>query len=194
MKKSLAIFVFIFLGTLVSNAQFEFKPGVRGGLNLSKVTNFDADSKTDFFVGGQFELKFVKFYSLQPELTYSRQGFKTPNDSYSLDYLSVGITNKFTFGGGFNVLVGPTIDVKVGDNFPAVLSDELIGIDFALMGGIGYTFKNGLAVDVRFKQGIVDVFGDNYNEYNDENGNGNFDEVKLNSLFQFGVSYSFDLK
>ena len=48
MKKSLVIFVFIFLGTFISNAQFEFKPGVRGGINLSKVTNLDADSKTDF--------------------------------------------------------------------------------------------------------------------------------------------------
>ncbi|HRE78542.1 MAG TPA: outer membrane beta-barrel protein [Flavobacterium sp.] len=194
MKKCLAIFVFIFSGTLVSNAQFEFKPGLRGGVNIAKVTNFEVDSKTDFFVGGQFELKFVDFYSLQPEVIYSRQGFKADNDNYSIDYLSLGITNKFTFGGGFNVLVGPTIDFKVGDNLPTFFSDELIGVDFALMGGIGYTFENGLAVDVRFKQGLVDIFGDNYNEYNDENGNGNFDEVKLNQLFQFGVSYSFDLK
>lgn len=194
MKKCLAIFVFIFSGTLISNAQFEFKPGLRGGVNIAKVTNFEVDSKTDFFVGGQFELKFVDFYSLQPEVIYSRQGFKADNDNYSIDYLSLGITNKFTFGGGFNVLVGPTIDFKVGDNLPTFFSDELIGVDFALMGGIGYTFENGLAVDVRFKQGLVDIFGDNYNEYNDENGNGNFDEVKLNQLFQFGVSYSFDLK
>ncbi|UPQ79912.1 porin family protein [Flavobacterium azooxidireducens] len=194
MKKCLAIFVFIFSGTLVSNAQFEFKPGVRAGVNIAKVTNFEVDSKTDFFVGGQFELKFVDFYSLQPEVIYSRQGFKADNDNYSIDYLSLGITNKFTFGGGFNVLVGPTIDFKVGDNLPTFFSDELIGVDFALMGGIGYTFKNGLAVDVRFKQGLVDIFGDNYNEYNDENGNGNFDDVRLNQLFQFGVSYSFDLK
>lgn len=194
MKKCLAIFVFIFAGTLVSNAQFEFKPGVRGGVNIAKVTNFEVDSKTDFFVGGQFELKFVDLYSLQPELTYSRQGFKASNDNYSIDYLSIGITNKFTFGGGFNVLVGPTIDIKVGDNLPNIYSNELIGFDFALMGGIGYTFKNGVAVDARFKQGLVDIFGDNYNEYNDENGNGNIDEVKLNQLFQIGVSYSFDLK
>lgn len=194
MKKCLAIFVFIFSGTLVSNAQFELKPGVRAGVNIAKVTNFEVDSKTDFFVGGQFELKFVDFYSLQPEVIYSRQGFKADNDNYSIDYLSLGITNKFTFGGGFNVLVGPTIDFKVGDNLPTFFSDELIGVDFALMGGIGYTFKNGLAVDVRFKQGLVDIFGDNYNEYNDENGNGNFDDVRLNQLFQFGVSYSFDLK
>jgi hypothetical protein len=194
MKKCLAIFVFIFAGTLVSNAQFEFKPGVRGGVNIAKVTNFEVDSKTDFFVGGQFELKFVDLYSLQPELTYSRQGFKANNDNYSIDYLSIGVTNKFTFGGGFNVLVGPTIDIKVGDNLPNIYSNELIGFDFALMGGIGYTFKNGVAVDARFKQGLVDIFGDNYNEYNDENGNGNIDEVKLNQLFQIGVSYSFDLK
>ncbi len=194
MIKRLAIFVFIFSGTLVSRAQFELKPGLRAGVNISRVTNFEVDSKTDFFVGGQLELKFVNFYSLQPELIYSRQGFKAGRENYSIDYLSVGVTNKFTFGRGFNVLVGPTIDIKVGDNLPTFFSDELIGIDFALMGGIGYTFKNGLAVDVRFKQGIVDIFGDNYNEYNDENGNGNFDEVKLNQLFQVGVSYSFDLK
>lgn len=193
MIKRLAIFSFIFIGTFVSNAQFELKPGVRAGVNISKVTNLEADSKTDFFVGGLVELKFVDFYSLQPELIYSRQGFKL-DETYSLDYLSIGVTNKFTFGEGFNVLVGPTIDIKVADNFPSIVSDELIGVDFALMGGVGYTFKNNIAIDVRFKQGLMDIFGDNYNEYQDENGNGNYDDVKLNQLFQFGVSYTFDVK
>lgn len=193
MIKRLAIFSFIFIGTFVSNAQFELKPGVRAGANISKVTNLEADSKTDFFVGGLVELKFVDFYSLQPELIYSRQGFKL-DETYSLDYLSIGVTNKFTFGEGFNVLVGPTIDIKVADNFPSIVSDELIGVDFALMGGVGYTFKNNIAIDVRFKQGLMDIFGDNYNEYQDENGNGNYDDVKLNQLFQFGVSYTFDVK
>jgi hypothetical protein len=208
--KNLLVIVISFT-SFVAFSQIEFKPGIRAGANISKFTNSDSSNKTDFYVGAQFGIKFVKFYTLQPELTYSRQGadvvqydnyynldpivgITTRNVKYNLDYLSIGRTNKFTFGSGFQVLVGPTIDIKVGDNLPSYSSSELIGFDFALVGGIGYEFKNGLALEARFKQGLVDIFGNNYNEYNDNNGNGNYDEVILNQLFQVGVAYSFDLK
>ncbi len=189
MMKRFLIFSFILAGTIVSTAQFEFKPGVRAGINYSKITNINADNKTDFFVGAQFGLKFVDFYTLQPELTYSRQGFKS-DKTYSLDYLSLSITNKFTFGGGFNALVGPILDIKVGDNFSEFVSNEIVNLDFAFAAGLGYTFQNGFAVDMRFKQGLIDIFGDNINEESQEN----IDDVRLNQLFQFGVSYTFDVK
>lgn len=204
-------FFFLLAASLVAFSGFsqvEFKPGVRAGLNLSRFTNTESSNKADFYVGAQFGIKLAKFYTLQPELVYSRQGatieeyqynsfdvFIGKKDvRYNLDYLSLGIINKFTFGSGFQFVVGPTIDFKVGDNFPTYLSNELIGVDFALVGGIGYEFKNGVTIEARFKQGMIDIFGDNYNDYNDDNGNGNYDEVILNQLFQIGVSYSFDFK
>lgn len=207
MKRVLVIL--ILFSTLSTFSQVEFNPGVRAGVNFSRFTNTEGSNKTDFYIGGLLGIKFTKFYTLQPELTYSRQGAvvnelgyfngydpvivpTNKEEKYNLDYLSIGVNNKFTFGPGIQVMVGPTIDVKVGDNFPSSLSNELIGIDFTLVAGLGFEFENGIAIEGRFKQGMVDIFGDNYNENNDSNGNGNYDEVKLNQLFQLGVSYSFN--
>ena len=217
MRKAIAILITV-LGFSAANAQLTIKPGVRAGLNLSKFTNSDTNFKPDFFVGGSVAIKFVKFYTLQPEITYSRQGAKVvqyyyPTDvtfdpiisgrrteqKFSLDYLSVGIINKFTFK-GFQVLVGPSFDFKVADDFVSNYAESPVGFDLALVAGVGYQFSNGIGVDLRFKQGMMDIFGHNYEtDYYDDNGdyyesNGNYDDVILNQLVQLGISYSFDLK
>ncbi|RTY93936.1 porin family protein [Flavobacterium sp. GT3R68] len=194
---------------MTANAQSTFKPGVKGGVNFATFTNSDADTKTDFYLGGLFAMKFSKFYTLQPELVYSRQGAIRTQDNtlvanptipdgtelkYSLDYLSLGVINKFTFGKGFHFDVGPSIDFKVGDNFNEKGASEPIGLDLALIGGIGYAFSNGFSIDARFKQGMADIFGNNYNNTSDPEGNGNIDDIILNQLFQVGVSYTFDIK
>ena len=190
-----------------SNAQVTIKPGVKAGLNLSRFTNSDSDFRPDFYVGGLAEIKFSSFYALQPELVYSRQGATiTYNDlgvnptggsfekKYSLDYLSLGVINKFTFAERFQAVVGPTIDIQLADNFEPALSDDLIGLDLGLAIGLGYSLPNGLTFEARFKQGLIDIFGDNYNNYYDENDNGNYDEIITNQVIQFGVSYTFGSK
>jgi hypothetical protein len=210
MKKFLI--AFCFLGFLQANAQVTLKPGVKAGLNLSKFTNSEATNKTDFYLGGFMAIKFAKIYTLQPELIYSRQGavrnvyyyplytsynpvFQSSRKEvkYSLDYLGLNVINKFTFGSGFQVVVGPAIDFKVSDNFSENNAEKPIGVDIALVGGLGYSYNN-FTFEARVKQGMADIFGDNYNQTVDNNNNGNYDEVVLNQLFQFGVSYTFDVK
>jgi len=200
MKKIFFAVLFFSSCFTVINAQVTFKPGVKAGLNFSNFTNSETDAKTDFYVGGLLAIKFAKSYTLQPELVYSRQGayekitnaYVVPNASsyiqgydrtvkYSLDYISLGIINKFTLGQGFNFVVGPSLDFKVFSDFKSGY-DNPIGFDFAVIGGVGYTFSNGISIDARFKQGVLDIFGDNY------------DEDILNQLVQVGVSYTFDFK
>lgn len=207
MKKVFFIAFFATLGVLQSKAQVRVKPGVKAGLNISKFTNSDMNSKKDFYLGGLLNIKFNKIYTLQPEIIYSKQGASRTMSSlnydptvsnqkveYSIDYLSVGAMSQFTLGDGFHFVVGPSLDFKVSDNFSKNYASKPIGFDLAFVGGIGYSFPNGLSLDARFKQGLVDIFGNNFNTNYDTNGNGNYDEIVLNQLFQLGVSYSFDLK
>lgn len=198
--------LFIALFALQAGAQITVKPGVRAGLNLATITNLDADMKADFYVGGFVGIKLAKFYTLQPELNYSRQGansarfyaynggFPSPSfieKDYELQYVSLAIMNKFTFAETFYAIVGPTLDFKVGDNFNNIEDEDALGVDFALNGGVGYTFYKGLSIEARYKLGLVDVFGDIYNDDFDDNDNGNYDEVKLNSVLQIGLAYTF---
>ncbi|MFC6097579.1 porin family protein [Flavobacterium qiangtangense] len=209
MKKLIIATLFLCFGIAKTNAQVTVKPGVKAGLNLSSLTNSEADSRTDFYAGGFVDIKLASFYTLSPEIIYSRQGatvnnyfdelyFPNPDDpafrsrsfDLELQYVSIGVMNKFRIVEGFHAMVGPSFDFKVGDNLD---NDDLIDFDLAILGGLGYTFPIGLTVEARFKQGLADIFGDNYS-YNydyDDNYNDNLDHIKLNQVLQFGVSYAF---
>lgn len=197
--KKIALIALVLLTGITSQAQVKVNPGFRGGLNVSTLTNIDDNStKTDFYIGGLVNIKFNKFFSLQPEITYSRQGdegreyFENGSSrrlNYELNYLTLGAVAKYNFKGkGFHVLAGPSLDVKVGDNY---INSNPEGFDLAIVGGVGYTLPNGLTFEARIKQGLVDIYGyDNY--YNDDDYY--YDDVILNQVFQIGISYTFKIK
>ncbi|MBZ4035841.1 PorT family protein [Flavobacterium sp. 17A] len=198
MRKFVVIAFVLCIGIASSQAQVKVNPGLRGGLNVSTLTNIDDNSsKTDFYVGGLVNIKFNKFFSLQPELTYSRQGDEGReyfNDgssrsiNYELNYLTLGAVAKFNFGGGgFHLLAGPSLDLKVGDNY---INSDPEDFDLAIVGGIGYTLPNGLTFEARIKQGLVDIYG--YDYY--DNDGYYADDAILNQVFQIGISYTFKVK
>lgn len=202
MKKSIIIAFVLFIGIATTQAQVSVSPGLRGGLNLSRLTNIDDNGlKSDFYVGGFVAIKFNKFFTLQPELTYSRQGsegrYYDINDNYystkyELNYLSLDAVAKFHFNGSsFHILAGPSADFKTSDNFNQYGFDP-IDFDLSLVGGVGYTLPNGLTFEARIKQGLIDIYG--YDGIYDDNENGNYDEVILNQVFQIGISYTFNVK
>lgn len=197
MKKALYLLAIILGGTALGNAQVTFKPGIRGGLNFShfsqgndafyddgyNTNNRDFSSKTDFYVGFFGDLKLTKYYSLQPEINYSRQGSTydffngTTNVSRDLEvsYLSIGVANKFTFN-KFNVHVGPTIDFLTEQNF-----DNDASFDLAFILGAGYEITPNFGLEARIKKGIIPVL-----DYSDGN--------HTNVVFSVGAFYKFDVK
>lgn len=201
MKKITLIAFVLFIGLVQSQAQVKVSPGLRGGLNLSTLSNIDDNStKTDFYIGGLLNIKFNKYFSLQPEITYSRQGdkgreyFANSNNyryvNYELNYLTLGAVAKFNIGGkGFHILGGPSLDLKVGDNY---INSNPESFDLAIVGGVGYTLPNGLTFEARIKQGLIDIYG--YEGLNYDNNDYYYNDVILNQVFQIGISYTFKVK
>jgi hypothetical protein len=195
MKKVTLIAFVLFIGLIKSQAQVKVSPGIRGGLNFSTLTNIeDNSSKTDFYLGGLVNIKFNKYFSLQPEITYSRQGdegryFENGrfySEKYELNYITLGAVAKFNFNGsGFHILGGPSLDFKVGDNY---INTNPEGFDLAIVGGVGYTLPNGLTFEARVKQGLLDIYG-----YDGVDSGYYYDEVILNQVFQLGISYTFKM-
>lgn len=208
MKKRITFFIACF-ATIFMNAQVEIKPGVKAGFNSSNFTNLnnsnlDGKSLTSFHIGGTTSFKFAKFYTLQPEILYTEQGSNIksnrtyfdnnldpiPNEEVKvqLNYLSIVVNNKFFIAGSrFNVQVAPVIDILLSHKN----IDNPESFDFAIAGGIGYNFPMGFTLDLRYKQGIVDVFGRNVND-----GNGaqttNFNDLILNKTILLSVGYEFN--
>lgn len=200
--KKLTLFAFVlFIGLASMQAQVSVNPGIRGGLNLTSLTNIDNNSmKADYYIGGLVAIKFNRYFTLQPEITYSRQGAEGreyyngsnafQDAKYELNYVTLGAVAKFNFGGkGFHVLAGPSLDLKTSDNFGRYGYDP-IGTDFSFVGGIGYTLPNGLTFEARFKQGLIDIYGYDGIDYDDYY----YDQIILNQVLQFGISYTFKVK
>ena len=212
MKKVFVIAMLTFFG--ITQAQVTFKPGLRAGLNFAhftigegytnnggyydingqyvsnnKLTDYKA--KTDFNVGFYGALHLTKYYTLQPEINYSRQGSNIEYTSGSsrtttkvdLGYLSVGIINKFTFTDKFHFLLGPTIDFIVDK--PILIARNVDSdVDLAFTAGFGYNFTKNFGIEGRVKKGIIPAY------YTSGYSDGNHTNV----VFQVGATYTFDLK
>lgn len=200
MKKTL-LFAFFLLSVFSATAQVTIKPGIRAGANFSTLTNTDLDAKTDFYVGGFAAIKLTKFYTMQPEVTYSRQGAEgqlrvtdyngyttSRNADIELQYISLALVNKFTLTNSFNVHLGPTFDIIA--NSPGYLNAD---VDLGLTAGVGYTLPFGLTIEARVKKGVINVLDDYYyNDYNYSYDNYGWDNA-TNLVFSLGVSYSFNV-
>ena len=195
-KSIIAVFFII-----QAQAQINFKPGLRAGLGFSTISETHSTYKKDFYIGGFGEIKLGKYYGLQPEITYSRQGSnnvirnyydedlnteKFKNENLKLDYLSFTLLNKFTFGPGIQIQFGPSADFLVNHNLVKRKDTN----DLAFVTGIGYRLPSGLMFEARFKKGFYDILDSDY-YYNDSNNNYLFGDYNTNINFQLGVSYSF---
>ncbi|MCE3074868.1 outer membrane beta-barrel protein [Chryseobacterium gwangjuense] len=198
--KKLSLILIILISSL-SFAQVTFNPGIRAGANFAKFTQSDSgiynwfdensgshssgskeetDFITDFYIGFQGNIRFAKFYALQPELNYSRQGskIKVDNKTYEpkLSYFSFQIVNKFYFD-NFNIHVGPSIDfVLANKNF-----EPSNNVDLGFLLGAGYDITPNFGIEARVKKGIIEV------AYSG-------DENRTNVLLQAGVYYTFNMK
>ncbi|WP_326981252.1 outer membrane beta-barrel protein [Chryseobacterium sp. MYb264] len=199
MKKLSLLLVLLISG--VSFAQVTFNPGIRAGANFSHFTNdenysyywgnnyydthtvnMNFKTKTDFYIGLFGNIRFAKFYALQPEINYSRQGTKMDtniNDwngqTLTATYVGVQIVNKFYFN-KFNIHFGPTLDFLVENkNFDA--ENE---IDLGLTAGLGFDITKNFGVEARVKKGFIPVYYFNNNH--------------SNVTFQAGVYYTFNMK
>ena len=117
--------------------------------------------------------------------------YYTMYEKYDLEiqYFNFAIANKFTpiQNAGLSFIVGPSFNIKIADNYDDYYED-IEGFDFALFAGIGYEFPFGLGLEVRYNQGLIDIFG--YNVDNDYDVD--IDELYLNKYFQIGATYKFD--
>lgn len=203
MKNLLLILIFIFTSTL-AYSQFKVRPGVKAGLNFSDLSNVENSStKTGLNVGIFVNLHLTHFYELQVEAGFSSQGssinsrywsdgfdpiISSNSIDYELNYATLAVANKFfPFKGvGVNFIVGPGLDILVSNNN----YDYITPIDLSFFGGIGYEFPFGLGLELRYKQGIVEV-RENYIEHYDTNYY-YYDNSVLNSVIQIGATYKFN--
>lgn len=194
--KKIIITAFLSLYCFQTQAQTTFGSGVKVGVNSSHFSSeaglFDDGSDTyrtfpsltSFYVGGFIDMNLTKIYTLSPELLYSSQGSEynfSPNGNSTsgtikVSYLNLNIVNKFRFAQNFYPYVGTSFDVAVDKNYD--IDSE---IDLGLFIGAELKFGKNFGIEARAKKGLIPVL-----DYSDGNHN--------NVVFQFGATYTFDVK
>lgn len=197
MKKTTLILVAVLL-SISSFSQSKTSLGFRGGANLSNLSNTELKSKTGFYLSALAQFKISELYTLQPELGYSLQGGDSKNSidaDLSIHYISIGATNKFFIkDSGIHFLIAPGLDFDTDDTFIGLANrtegNDVTFIDFTIAAGVGIEFKNGIGIEARYKQGVIDVFSGDFHSFDSQQYE---IETQFNSVFQLGMTYKFKL-
>lgn len=197
MKNRTVLFVLIlcFEGILFINAQVQ--PGIKLGLNNSNLSNTTLENKSDFYIGALVNIPITDYYTLQPEILYSRQGGASNSTEFgdvNINYIAITAANKFFVSpnNGFHIVLGIGLDLNLGSDLNLLSNSyddefEISPVDLTFTGGIGYDFGFGLVLEARYKQGTIstDFFGSR--DLFEEDGS------QLNSVVQLGLAYKFKI-
>jgi len=192
--KKLLVIACVFVASF-SYAQ-DLKFGVKAGLNLSNIVGDDvedADMKAGLYFGGFLNTPLNDNLSFQPELLYSRQGWKVDGDGADLSiktsYINIPLLLKMSLGAAdkVHIYAGPQLgflvkaeaEAEEGDVTGTVdIKDELKNFDFSLNFGLSFDVSDNMSLDVRYNRGL--------SKLDDVD-----DSKAYNSGFQLGASYSF---
>ena len=195
MKKYIFLIGVLFIGSIsILNAQAQ--PGIKLGVNNTNISNTTLEDKTDIYIGAFVNIPIAKYYALQPEILYSRQGGLSNSDEFgdvNINYISITAANKFYVSANqnFHFIIGLGLDFNVGSDLNLLFNNNdefnISPVDLTFSGGIGYEFDFGLILEARYKQGTIstDFFG--INDLFEEGGS------QLNSVFQVGLAYKFKI-
>lgn len=203
--KKLIIVLLLLVSILSTQSQTKFKFGVRTGINISDYTSLDTKKRLNFYLGGSLSIKFAEFYTMQPEITYSRQGAvyrfdnQTDFDLFS-DYISTGVINKFRITSKIKALAGPYLDIRINEvvsreeyhgGFFSFTNDIVLftPIDVGVTLGMDYEIDKNLLIEIRLKQGTIGAINQRY--FDSSNGN-NSETNNLTQVFQIGATYKFN--
>ena len=220
MKK---ILLLVAVATLATGAFAQGKGiewGVKAGLNLSSLSNSDLSGsipiedvgnitvdasskmKPSFYVGFFVDFPISDFFSIQPELLYSRQGsFYKTNVSVGgmsgdmklwmrYDYLNIPILAKLYVAEKLSIDVGPQFGIMVYHGVKAKIEDssstkkgdtgDYNTFDVSAALGLTYKVCRNIDISARYTLGFTDIFKDNSGG----------DKVK-NGVIQIGAGYCF---
>ncbi|WP_142683216.1 porin family protein [Chitinophaga polysaccharea] len=180
------------IGTMLAVQAQNVKFGVKGGLNISKLTDTDGSKAlAGFHAGGLVNIGLGKTWAIQPELVYSTQGTKaersvlwlTSSNTVKVNYINVPVMVQYSIVPEFYLEAGPQVGfltaakVKSGD-VTVDIKDNMQSVDFGLGFGFGYKFDMGLGVSGRYNFGLTKVYDS--------------DQVdSKNSVAQVGVFFTF---
>ncbi|MEX0608107.1 MAG: porin family protein [Balneolaceae bacterium] len=175
LKKSIYLFITLFCFS-VTNIQAQLLPkfGVKGGANLSTITNTnDTEFKPGIVAGAFVQLNIpLSPIVIQPEVLFTQYGSKAANFDVEtqLDYIQIPVLLKFRFSPPLSLAkpsfyAGPYVgfNIRAETNEGLNLEDNIKDSDFGAVAGIGLEIMK-LNLDLRYTAGLTNVLEDNFED------------------------------
>jgi len=166
--------------------------GVKGGLNVAKLTNIDdSHTRASIYAGGFANFALNDMFAIQPEILYSGQGYyyrDAFNNKYTtkLGYINIPVMFQVHLVEEFFLEAGPQVGFLAAAKAKAGkvtvdVKDQMTTADFGVGFGLGYQFPMGVGVSARYMFGLTDVYK-------------NATEGHKNSVASVGLTYTFNKK
>ncbi|MBB4805484.1 hypothetical protein HNP38_000756 [Chryseobacterium defluvii] len=181
--------VLLGLALVAGSMTFAQKFGVKGGLNVSTISDGESEAKAGFYGGAFVNVPVAKDFSVQPEVLYNGVGAKADgidNLKVNLSYISVPVMFQYNATPALYLEAGPQFSFLIDSKFKYQSvsvdgNDYIKGFDFGIGLGAGYYFTPNIGVTARYVAGITDI---------GKEVQGIQPEGK-NNVFQVGVAYKF---
>lgn len=149
--------------------------GLKGGLNISNIHGGNesaypnAKGKTSFHVGAFSQFSVTDFFSIQPEVLYSRQGFssdanpgstiKTGTVDNQLDYINVPVLFSFQVLDNISLQAGPMVGLLLTakENNTETIKEQYNSFDYGAAAGIEGRLSIA-RLGIRYNYGINDIY------------------------------------
>ena len=190
--KKLFLAIIAFVWVIAAQAQTEITVGPKFGWNITNISNVsDSKNKMSLSLGGFAEFKFNDYVALQPELLYSRQGYRLKDGGAKthvrVNYLNIPILAKLYVLEGLSVDLGPQLGFALNAKSKTkhdgttvknkITNFNTCDVSFAV--GLSYEYEEFM-VSARYNIGLTNVFDKDV-----------FGGNNKNHVFQLSVGYRF---
>jgi len=158
--------------------------GLKGGLNVTNLSNADDDNRISGQIGFYLHTKIARGWAFQPEILYSGQGDKywdgSAHYTWALNYINIPLMFQYYPIRKFYLEFGPQLGILVAAHdkgphgYNADISDGIKKADATLNLGMGIRATDQLGFYMRYGIGLSDVTRDDNYTYS-------------NRVFQLGV-------
>lgn len=196
--KKVFVLTFVMMMFCAAKAQKgleDFTYGIKGGWNISNVSNvdyggIDGKNKMSFHLGVFAEWRMGDFWGISPELVYSRQGLRYKEDDWKcktrLNYLNIPVLVKLYVLEGLSVDLGPQFGFALNGKNKAkeggtTVKEKITHLNTFEMGfamGLSYCVDDFI-LSARYNLGLSNAF--------DKKWVG--DKNNKNHVFQLSVGY-----
>lgn len=138
--------------------------GIKGGVNFAEINGSDKgtlgniDKYTAWHAGLFAQFAASDFFSVQPELLYSRKGYERNDSTFRFDYLELPVLAVFNLTDNISIHLGPQIATMVSaqEEDKEVDLDRFNTFDYGVVGGFEGRISR-LRVGARYNLSLADL-------------------------------------